>query len=87
MIPSEQIILAIIASVGTALAGFYALFKFILGRITHIQDSFIDYIEKKNGHMERTSQLFSKEMAATTEMFGKKFDKLADILLDIKHGK
>lgn len=76
---SEYPIVEILGVLGTILGSMWAMFERFNKSVSKNQQAFLDYIEKKNGHMERISKQFSdtvKDFNGTIATLTEKIDSI-----------
>ena len=56
----EGIPLSTLGAITAIFAGFFALIKYVLDKQATANNKFLEYIEKKNGHMERIAKDFTE---------------------------
>lgn len=59
----EQVPATFIGLIAVIFTGFFALMRYVMINQSRVTNTFIDYIQQKNGHMER----IAKDFGAKTE--------------------
>lgn len=67
----EQIPTTTIGLIAAIFVGFFALIRYVMNKQGKTVDTFLDYIQQKNGHMERIATQFSEKVDAYHESMTK----------------
>lgn len=75
----EQIPTTTIGLIAVIFIGFFALVRYVTNKQGETVGSFLDYIQKKNGHMERIAEQFSEKVGTYHESMTKFAVELAKV--------
>jgi hypothetical protein len=73
------VLAAVITGIGGMLAGLYGILKFMTVENSKTQKSFLEHLEKKNGHTERIANKFTQSVDKLTDEVNRSNENHANI--------